>query len=85
MRSLRIALATRFAGDCRVHDAPPSRPPSPLNRPSPAAIMLPYPSAALGLEVTFIFLYLVVEFTRLYLGGCGLAAESRQWRESWKE
>ena len=34
-----------------------------------AAIMLPYPSAALGLEVTFVFLYLIVEFIRLYLGG----------------
>lgn len=34
----------------------------------PAAIMLPYPKAAIGLEVTFVFLYLFVEHIRLYLG-----------------
>ena len=33
-----------------------------------AAIMLPYPQAALGLEITFVFIYIVVELIRLYLG-----------------
>ncbi len=35
------------------------------------AVMLPYPKAAIGLEVAFVFVWGLVEVCRLYLGACG--------------
>jgi len=35
-----------------------------------AAIMLPYPQTAIGLEVAFVFLYAIIESIRLYLCAC---------------
>lgn len=40
-----------------------------------AGIKFPYPAAAYGLEITFLFLYVVVELTRVYLVGMGNKTE----------
>lgn len=41
----------------------------------PAGIMLPYPTAAIGLEVAFVFAWAIVEAARIYLGAVCTAME----------
>ena len=71
--------ASTNAGSADAHarrrPAPP--PPPPPDPPIPAHVStaseLPYPSAALGLEIAFIFFYAILEYTRLLLGALGVA------------
>ena len=42
--------------------------------PDSAGIMLPYPTAAIGLEVAFVFAWAIVEAARIYLGAASKTA-----------